>query len=164
MDLIARCAIALQKRDADLIQLHSIVFAARIRAAIRFKQIHARTIHDYNFKRCNLILQWNSQIEYALDWKLKPRYLGPLIVISRNKGGAYILCKLDGTVLQRPVAAFRLVPYFARTSIYLPDNFIDIDATWLAQLKQMDLAEDRKFINIQGLTTKLFEDDEDDIE
>ena len=113
---------------------------------------------------CNLALQQNSQIEYTLDQKLKPRYLGPLIVISRNKGGAYTLCELDGTVLQQPVAAFRLVPYFAHTSIYLPDNFIDINATRLAQLEQMDLAKDRKFIDIQGLTTELFKDDEDDIE
>ena len=125
-DLIVRRAIALQKWEEDLKQLHSLVFATWLRAAIHFEQIHAQTLRDYNFKRCNLVLQRNSQIEYALDRKLKPRYLGPLIVISRNKGGAYILCKLDGTVLQRPIAAFRLVPYFSRTSIFLPPNFIDI--------------------------------------
>ena len=40
-DLIAQCVITLQKQEADLIQLHSIVFTAQIRAAIWFKQIHA---------------------------------------------------------------------------------------------------------------------------
>src|ERR1700733_2472085 len=110
------------------------------------------------------MLQQNSQIEYALDRKLKPRNLGPLIVISRTKGGVYILCKLDGTVLQRPIAAFRLVPYFARTSIFLPPNFINISDIQLHQLEEMDLAEDREAIDIEGPSTKLFGEEENDIE
>ena len=51
---------------------------------------------------------------------------GPLVVVGRNRGGAYVLCELDGSVLDRPTAAFRLVPYLARTSIPLPENFSDI--------------------------------------
>ncbi|KAK1233263.1 hypothetical protein PQX77_003585 [Marasmius sp. AFHP31] len=35
--------------------------------------------------------------------KARMWYLGPLIVLFRNQGGAYIGCKLDGTVWRRPV-------------------------------------------------------------
>ena len=80
---------------------------------------------------------------------MKPRYLGPLIVVSRNKGGAYIICELDGSVLHRPIAAFRVLPYLARKSIELPDGFIDIDTQRLRQMEDMDLPEERDYIEIE---------------
>jgi hypothetical protein len=70
---------------------------------------------------------------------MKPRYLGPLIVISRNRGTAYILCELDGSVLHRPIASFQVIPYFARKSIPLPENFMDIDT---ARLREMEASEE----------------------
>jgi hypothetical protein len=143
-DLIARRAIALQRRKADLAKLHTKVFATRKQAAIHFEQKHMRTIHNFNFQYGDLVLMRNTRIEYSLDRKLKPRYLGPLIVISRNKGGAYIVCELDGTVMHRPIAAFRLVPYHARTTIYLPANAIDIDTNRLRQLEELDLGIDEE--------------------
>jgi hypothetical protein len=73
----------------------------------------------------------NTQIEKSLNKKMCARYIGPLIVVSRNYGGAYILTELDGTVLHRPIATFRLLPYFTRKSIPLPPDFIDIDDTHL---------------------------------
>jgi len=35
---------------------------------------------------------------------MRPRYSGPVVVISRNRGGAYVLCELNGSVFDRPVA------------------------------------------------------------
>jgi hypothetical protein len=56
-------------------------------------------------------------------------------VIRRNRGSAYIICELDGSVLDRPLAAFRLVPYFARSRIALPQSALDADE---ARLKKME--------------------------
>jgi hypothetical protein len=67
------------------------------------------------------VLMQNTAIEKSLNRKMKPRYLGPLIVLSRNGGGAYILCELDRSVLRNTVAVFQLVPYSARKSIDLPE-------------------------------------------
>ena len=69
---------------------------------------------------------------------MRARYLGPLIVISRNKGGAYIVSELDGSVLDRPIAAFRVIPYFARTALDTPplDDLIDISEARLTQMKE----------------------------
>ena len=69
----------------------------------------------------------NMQIEKALNRKMRARYLGPLVILGRNKGGAYLLCELDGSTFARPVAAFRLVPYFARKKIDLPNINAIID-------------------------------------
>ena len=91
---------------------------------------------DFNFQRGSLVLIRNTAIEKALNRKMRPRYLGPLIVITCNRGGAYVLCELDGSVLDRPVAAFRVVPYLARKHIPLPDGFADITPERLRELAQ----------------------------
>jgi len=137
-DLIARRAIALQKRSADLARLHSDVYAARLRAAKRFEENHARTIRGYDFKTGDLVLIRNTQYEKSLNRKMRPRYLGPLIVVSRNYGGAYIVSELDGSVLHRPIAAFRVIPYLARQSIPIPEQFIDIPESRLKELEETD--------------------------
>jgi hypothetical protein len=77
----------------------------------------------------------NTQIEKSLNKKMCARYLGPLIVVSRNYGGAYILSELDGTVLHHPIAAFYLLPYFPRKSIPLPPDIIDINNTRLQEME-----------------------------
>ena len=158
-DLIVRRAIALQKRQVDLDRLHSRVFAARLKAALRFERIHLRTIKNFNFQKGDLVLMRNTRIEYTLDKKMKPRYLGPLIVISRNKGGAYILAELDGSVLHRPIAAFRLIPYYARRSITFPANFIDIDTSRLREMEVMEVPEDNE---IMGAMEQDEEDDDEE--
>jgi hypothetical protein len=63
---------------------------------------------------------------------MRARYIG---LVLCNYGGAYILSELDGTVLHCPIAAFRLLPYFARKSIPLPPDFIDIDDTHLQEME-----------------------------
>ena len=104
------------------------MYAARVQAAIRFKQDHANIVKDFNFQPGDLVLARNTAIEKALNRKMRARYLGPLIVISRNQRKAYILTELDGSVLDRPVAAFRLLPFFRRKSIPIEDlhSFIDV--------------------------------------
>jgi hypothetical protein len=88
-DLIARRAITLQKRRDQLAELHSLVYQAGLYAPIRFERERANTIHDFNFQRGDLVLMRNTAIEKSLNRKMRNRYLGPLIVISRNRGGAY---------------------------------------------------------------------------
>ena len=74
---------------------------------------------------------------------MRPRYFGPMLVISRNKGGAYIICDLDGTLAHAPVAAFRVVPYFARRELDIPDieEHIDVSVARLRELEQTTFAD-----------------------
>ena len=72
---------------------------------------------------------------------MKPWYLGPLIVFSRNKGGAYILCELYGSVLQNLIVWFCILSYFARKSISLPEGFIDIRTDRLREMEEQDFEE-----------------------
>ena len=136
-ELITQRAIALQKRRPQLAELHARVYAARRAAAYTFEKEHAHTIQDYDFKLGDLVLIRNTAIEKALNRKMRARYLGPCIVVSRNKGGAYIIAEMDGSVFDRPVAAFRVIPYFARSSIALPplDTLIDISSQRLTEME-----------------------------
>jgi hypothetical protein len=84
-DLIARRAIALQKRRDQLATLHDKVHSARLKAAIRFEKEHSHSITDFDFKIGDLVLIRNTAIEKALNQKMRARYLGPLIVLARNK-------------------------------------------------------------------------------
>jgi hypothetical protein len=133
--------IALQKCQKDLEKIHSKVYAACRRVAIRFERVHIRTIQDYTFEQGDLVLMQNTKIEKSLNKKMKPQYLGPLIVLSKNKGGAYILCELDGSVLHNPVGAFRLIPYFARKSIYFPEGVEDVHMKRLRELEEQEYFE-----------------------
>jgi hypothetical protein len=142
-DLIARRAITLQKRQEDLAQLKLKVHSARNRAALRFEREHTATLRDFDFKSGDLVLIRNTAIEKALNRKMRPRYLGPLIVVSRNKGGAYIICDLDGTLAHAPIAAFRVVPYLARRHINIPDleQHIDVSVGRLRELERSTTAD-----------------------
>ncbi|KIJ91900.1 hypothetical protein K443DRAFT_55327, partial [Laccaria amethystina LaAM-08-1] len=114
-----------------------------IKAAVRFEEEHANTIKDYNFSLGDLVLIRNTAIEKSLNRKMRPRYLGPLIVISRNRGGAYILAELDGTLFDRPTAAFRVIPYFARTKIDLPplEELLDVSKERLQDLRNSTVSD-----------------------
>jgi len=126
-----------------MVQLHDKVYSARLFAARRFEEEHSASIQDYDFKIGDLVLIRNTAIEKVLNRKMRARYLGPLIVISRNKGGAYIVAELDGSVFDRPIAAFRVIPYFSRTSLDIPplDELIDISSERLSKMENTESAD-----------------------
>ena len=104
-------------------------------------------IRDYDFKTGDLVLIRNTDIKKALNHKMWACYLGPLIIVSHNQSGAYIITELDGSVFDQPIAAFRVIPYFAHTAIVIPllDDLLDISRSQLTQMKQLmsvDLEDD----------------------
>ncbi|OJT03926.1 hypothetical protein TRAPUB_5379 [Trametes pubescens] len=133
-DLIGARTRALARRQEDIQRIHSRVYQARIDAARQLELDHPTKIRDFNFKRGALVLMRNTAIEASLNRKMRPRYLGPYVVLSRNRGGAYLLCEVDGSVLDRPVAAFRLLPYLARRAI---------DLSWLDDPRYLDISTER---------------------
>ncbi|RPD52796.1 hypothetical protein L227DRAFT_514230, partial [Lentinus tigrinus ALCF2SS1-6] len=91
------------------------------------------------FKAGRLVLMRNTAIEKSLNRKMRARYLGPYVVVSRNRGGAYIVAELNGAVFDRPVAAFRLIPYLAREDVIpLPPDALDTDEERLREMEQFD--------------------------
>jgi hypothetical protein len=137
MDLVVRRAITLQKRADDLTLLHAHVHNHHNCTATRFEKEHSVTICNFDFKAGALVLIRNTAIEKALNRKMQPHYLGPLLVVLHNKGGAYIVCELDGTLYHNPVAAYCVIPYFTREYIELPDfrKYSDISVKRLREME-----------------------------
>jgi len=52
--------------------------------------------------------------------KKKICYLGLRVVIHRTKGGGYIMAEVNGAVSKLRYAAFRLIPYLARSQSNIP--------------------------------------------
>ena len=137
--LITQRAIALQKRAEDVAQLRSTVFRQRVQAALEFEKRFAYTTKNFYLASGRLVLVRNSAIEKSLDKKMKWRYTGPYVVVCRNKGGAYILSELDGTVFDRPTAAFRVIPYLARTrKLEIPDEWLDTSDERMQELEESE--------------------------
>jgi hypothetical protein len=163
-DMIARRALALQKRSEDLTKIHSKVFEARRAAAVRFERDHQATIKDFDFTLGDLALLRHTAIEKALNRKMRARYTGPIIIISRNKGGAYIVAELDGSLYDRPIAAFRLIPYFARLHIDLPplEELLDVSINRLRELENTTLKETDDFLNDETPDVDPLDEDNND--
>ena len=140
-ELVANRAVALQKRTDQIAHLRSEVYAVRVAAAKRIEAEHKRTVRDFDCAPNTLVLVRNTAIEKSLNRKMKPRYLGPYLVVARNRGGAYVLSELDGAVFDRPIAAFRVLPYLARTDeLDVPKEWLDADTN---RLREMEASTDR---------------------
>lgn len=104
-DLIAGQAIVQQQCQLEIDHLQSKVYSQWL------KNAHQQMMQGYDFKPGNLVLM--TQIKENLSQKMQVRYLRPLVLISRNRGGSQILAKMDGTVFDCLTAQFWLVPYSA---------------------------------------------------
>lgn len=114
-ELIAHRARQLEKREADLEEIHDRVVAARYASVRDFERRSEKRIADYDFQPGELVLVLNKRFGKHDSPKWMPRYVGPMVVLARGAGGAYRLAEVDGAVSKNKYAAARLIPYHARS-------------------------------------------------
>lgn len=119
-ELLAIRGRQLMMRQEDLDAVEERVLKARFRAVKEFEKKFENTTRDYNFKPGAMVLVRNTRVEKELNRKTKPRYLGPMVVLRRTKGGSYLLAEVDGAISKSRFAAFRLIPYHARSDASQP--------------------------------------------
>jgi hypothetical protein len=132
-ELIAQRAIMLQKRPLELEIVRARVQAVRWAAVAAKEKEFLNQKLTIDFTPGSLVLVRNSVVDKDLGSKTKPRYLGPMVVVRRTKGGSYILADLDGSLSKLRYAAFRIFPYYPRDLhavpvtklVDLPDEELD---------------------------------------
>ena len=124
-ELIGFRAKALAKHKTHVDKMRARVSEDKVKRLLQYEKDHKAIIKDYNFNLGDLILVRNTAIEKSLDKKMKARYLGPMVVIRRTKGGSYVVAELNGALWQQKVGVFCCIPYYARKSIKLPENVLE---------------------------------------
>jgi hypothetical protein len=116
----------LAKHRKHIGEMRERVTKEKLRALQRYERVHKATIKDYKFQPGDLVVIRNTRIEKSLNKKAKLRYLGPMIVVRRTKGGSYLLCEMNGAMWHGRVAAFRVLPYMPRKAIQHPKHIEDL--------------------------------------
>ena len=144
-EMIGFRARALARHKVHIEEMRARISLNKRKALARFEITHRHVIKNFNFKPGDLVLVRNNSVEKSLDRKMQPRYNGPMIVIARKRGGAYVLAEMNGFVSQWQVAAARVIPYFARKHIKLPENIHEvIDQTKESLEKIVEREEDEE--------------------
>ena len=118
-DLLALRIRQLEKREEDINNAAQILLESRLRSKAQFEKRYETRLSQNSYDPGDLVLIRNSAVEKELDRKTKPRYLGPYEVIGRSQNNAYVLCDLNGAILQHTIAGFRILPYIDRNALSL---------------------------------------------
>jgi len=106
--------MALAKHVAHVEEMREKVTKEKIRRTLQLERNLQYKIEEFNLGPRSLVLVKNLAIEMSVD---KPRYLEPIVVVRKLQGGTYILAKLDSSVWQNKVAAFRVLLYLSKRKL-----------------------------------------------
>jgi len=146
-ELIGLRARALAKHTYHVEEMRERVHKFKESDAYRYAEKYKHVIKDYKFQAGDLVLVRNTAVEDSLNSRNQDRWNGPMIVIRRTKGGSYIICEMNGAVLQHKVGKFRVVPFYQRYKISIGkkiEKLIDTSKELLDKMEDEEEGSDKK--------------------
>jgi len=86
-ELIGLQAMALAKHVAHVEEIREKVTKEKIRRTLQLERDLQHKVEEFNLGPGSLVLVKNSAIEMSVNRKMKPRYLGSLVVVRKSQGG-----------------------------------------------------------------------------
>jgi transposase InsO family protein len=116
-DLVAERARLLMRKEEDEERASQLIVHSRWKSAARWNREHQAVLSTTEHAPGTLVLIRNSAIEKELNRKHKARWLGPMVVVRRTRGGSYVCAELSGVVSKLRFAAFRVKPFISRDGL-----------------------------------------------
>ncbi|KAJ7705345.1 hypothetical protein B0H17DRAFT_1126198 [Mycena rosella] len=110
----------------------------REQSAKAYAEKYKHVIKDYYFKPGDVVLVRNTVDEDSLSGRNRDRWWGPVIVVRRTKGGAYIVCEFNGAVWQKKIGPFRVIPYQQRERLKLGPHIEELIDTSQEMLDKLE--------------------------
>ena len=81
-ELIGFRAKALAKHQQHVEEMRRQISQRKCEWLLKYEKENWHTIKNLDFQLGSLVLIWNTEVESSLNKKIKPRYMGPMVVIS----------------------------------------------------------------------------------
>jgi hypothetical protein len=140
-ELVGLRARALAKHVVHVEEMRIRMASIKEKTAEEYAEKYKHVIKDYCFKPGDVVLVRNTVDEGSLSGRNRDRWWGPLIVVRRTKGGAYIVCEFNGAVWQKKIGRFRVIPYEQRQKLEIGthiEDLIDVSQETLDDLENED--------------------------
>jgi hypothetical protein len=137
-ELIGLRARALAKHAVHVEEMRTKMAAIKAKGAEDFAEKYKHVIKDYEFRPGDVVLVRNTVDEGSLSGRNRDRWWGPLVVVRRTRGGAYIVCEFNGAVWQKKIGKFRVIPYQQRQKLTIGpqiEELIDVSRETLDELE-----------------------------
>jgi hypothetical protein len=137
-ELVGLRARALAKHTVHVEEIRERMAAVKEKSARDYTEKYQHVIKDYDFGPGDVVLVRNTVDEGSLSGRNRDRWWGPLIVVRKTKGGAYIVCEFNGAVWQKKIGQFRVIPYEQRKKLTIGkeiENMIDLSQKTLDELE-----------------------------
>ena len=126
-ELLSKRIRQIEKHTSDIEKAAEILRKSRFESKIQFERRFRKRLIKSEYKKGEYVLVRNARRDQEIGGKERSRYWGPFVVKEHTRGEAYRLEEMDGTALDVPIAAYRLLPYITRDHWFMRTGWLGVN-------------------------------------